>query len=128
MNPDDLKYTQEHEWIRIEGEIATIGITDHAQDELGDVVYVELPPAGKVVEEGQAFGTVESVKAVSELFSPVSGEVTGTNTSLEESPELVNSDPYGKGWMITVRILNQPASGQLLSRTEYEAFLTGGKA
>jgi glycine cleavage system H protein len=119
MNPEDLMYTKEHEWLQIEGDTATIGITAHAQEELGDVVYVELPSVGDHVETGEAFGTVESVKAVSELFAPVSGEVLRVNETLEDTPELVNGDPYGKGWMIAVRMTSKPDESDLLSADEY---------
>lgn len=101
--PADLLYTDEHEWVRLEGDIAVVGITDYAQHELGDVVYVELPEVGTTVEQGKPFGVVESVKAASDLYAPVSGEVVEINTALEDAPELVNNDPYGEGWMIKVR-------------------------
>ncbi|QYJ16169.1 Glycine cleavage system H protein [Rubrobacter xylanophilus DSM 9941] len=114
--PQDLQYTRTHEWARVEDETATVGITDHAQEELGDVVFVELPEVGSSVESGEPFGTIESVKAVSDLYSPVSGEVTEVNTSLEESPEKVNEDPYGEGWLIRVRLSSEP---ELLSPAEY---------
>jgi glycine cleavage system H protein len=125
MNPDELLYTKEHEWLQVDDDIATIGITDHAQEELGDVVYVELPSVGDRVDAGDAFGTVESVKAVSELFAPVSGEVLRVNDALEDSPELVNSDPYGKGWMITVRFRGKLDANELLSADEYSEYLSG---
>ena len=127
MNPDDRMYTKEHEWFQIDDGVATVGITRHAQDELGDVVYVELPSVGSSVSAGGSFGTVESVKAVSELFSPVSGEVTAVNNTLDASPELVNSDPYGGGWMIRVRISAEPDAGSLLDRDAYERFISGSK-
>lgn len=127
MNPEDRMYTKEHEWLQVAGEVATVGITDHAQDELGDVVYVELPAPGDRVERGKTFGTVESVKAVSELYSPVSGEVALVNQALDASPELVNSDPYGKGWMIQVHVNPEFDRSSLLSRSEYEAFLSGSQ-
>ena len=104
MYPDNLRYTKEHEWVRVEDGIATMGITDHAQQELGDIVFVDLPKPGAAVERGKALGTVESVKAVSELFSPVAGEVVETNALLVQSPETINTDPYGKAWMIKVRL------------------------
>ena len=103
MSPDELKYTKEHEWLRVDGEHATVGITDHAQDELGDVVFVELPAIGDKIDMDEPFGNVESVKAVSELFMPLTGVVLKVNTALEEVPELVNDDPYGKGWMVRIR-------------------------
>ncbi|MCA3748999.1 MAG: glycine cleavage system protein GcvH [Rubrobacter sp.] len=114
--PQDLLYTRTHEWARIEGDTATVGITDHAQEELGDVVFVELPQVGSSVEAGEPFGTIESVKAVSDLYSPVSGEVVDVNNTLEESPEKVNEDPYGEGWLIRVRLSGEP---DLLSPEEY---------
>ncbi|HEX5451488.1 MAG TPA: glycine cleavage system protein GcvH [Candidatus Limnocylindrales bacterium] len=106
--PDDLRYTDDHEWIRVEGEEAVVGITAYAADQLGDVVFVELPAAGKGLEPGAAFGVVESVKAVSDLFAPVGGEVVATNGALADRPELVNTDPYGEGWMLRLR-LAEPA-------------------
>lgn len=101
--PSDLKYTKSHEWVRVDGDIATIGITEHAQAELGDIVFVELPSVGRALQGHESFGTVESVKTVSELYAPISGEVVETNPALASRPELVNSDPYGEGWMIKVR-------------------------
>lgn len=122
--PDGLRYTREHEWIRIleEGR-GRVGITHHAQDELGDVVFVELPRTGDVLGGDDVFGTVESVKAVSDLYSPVSGKVTEVNESLEEQPELVNDDPYGQGWMIQVELSNPGEVDGLMSAGEYAAFL-----
>jgi len=118
--PQDLQYTKSHEWVRQEGDTATIGITDHAQDELGDVVFVELPSEGDTFDAGDAFGTVESVKAVSDLYAPVGGEVIGVNSALEEAPEQINEDPYGEGWIVRLR-----TSGEvdLLSAEEYEKVL-----
>ena len=104
--PENVKYTSDHEWIRVEGEIGWVGITDYAQGELGDVVYVELPAVGMKVEQGKSFGTIEAVKAVSDLFAPVSGEVLEANKAVQASPEAVNKDPYGNGWMIKMRIAN----------------------
>jgi glycine cleavage system H protein len=118
--PGELQYTKTHEWLRLEGDIATVGITDHAQDELGDVVYVELPETGASFDAGDTFGTIESVKAVSDLYTPVGGEVVGVNETLNDSPERVNEDPYGGGWMIKVRISGE---GELLSAEEYEKLL-----
>ena len=122
--PDGLRYTREHEWIEIleEGR-GRVGITHHAQDELGDVVFVELPRTGDVLGGDDVFGTVESVKAVSDLYSPVSGKVTEVNESLEEQPELVNDDPYGQGWMIQVELSNPGEVDGLMSAGEYAAFL-----
>jgi glycine cleavage system H protein len=115
--PEDLQYTESHEWVRIEGETATIGITDHAQDELGDVVFVELPDEGDAFDAGESFGTVESVKAVSDLYAPVGGEVVEVNSALEDAPENINEDPYGEGWIVKLRTSVEP---HLLSPQEYE--------
>ncbi len=115
--PEDLQYTKSHEWIRIDGEIATIGITDHAQDELGDVVFVELPDEGATFDAGESFGTVESVKAVSDLYTPVGGEVVEVNSALEDAPENINEDPYGEGWIVRLRTTDE---ADLLSPEEYE--------
>lgn len=122
MNPEDLLYTKEHEWIRIAGDTGTVGITDHAQQELGDVVFVEFPKVGDKVEAGKPLGNIESVKAVSEVFSPVSGEVLEVNSSLVEAPETVNTDPYGKGWLVRIRISKKP-DGMMSAQqyTEYTA-------
>jgi glycine cleavage system H protein len=115
--PEDLQYTKSHEWVRIEGDTATIGITDHAQDELGDVVFVELPDEDATFDAGESFGTVESVKAVSDLYTPVGGEVVEVNSSLEDAPENINEDPYGEGWIVKLRTTDEP---DLLSPEEYE--------
>jgi glycine cleavage system H protein len=115
--PEDLQYTKSHEWVRIEGDTATIGITDHAQDELGDVVFVELPDEGATFDAGESFGTVESVKAVSDLYTPVGGEVVEVNSTLEDAPENINEDPYGEGWIVKLRTTDEP---DLLSPEEYE--------
>jgi glycine cleavage system H protein len=117
--PDDLRYTREHEWIRVDGENVTVGITDFAQGELGDVVFVEIETEGEILSGGDTFGTIEAVKTVSDLYMPVAGEVTGVNAALEESPELVNSDPYGEGWMIRIRISDKSELDSLLSAEEY---------
>jgi glycine cleavage system H protein len=118
--PGDLQYTKTHEWMRREGDTATVGITDHAQDELGDVVFVELPEQGASFGAGDAFGTIESVKAVSDLYAPVGGEIVEVNSSLEDAPEKVNEDPYGEGWIIRLRVSGE---GNLLSAEEYEKVL-----
>jgi glycine cleavage system H protein len=118
--PEELQYTRSHEWVRREGETATVGITDHAQDELGDVVFVELPETGATFDAGEAFGVVESVKAVSDLYAPVGGEVVEVNSALEETPEKINEDPYGDGWILKLRASGE---GDLLSAEEYEQFL-----
>jgi glycine cleavage system H protein len=115
--PEDLQYTDSHEWVRIEGDTATIGITDHAQDELGDVVFVELPDEGATFDAGESFGTVESVKAVSDLYTPVGGEVVEVNSALEDAPENINEDPYGEGWIVKLRTTDR---AELLSPEEYE--------
>jgi glycine cleavage system H protein len=119
--PDDLKYTKEHEWIRDNGDgTVTVGITDFAQGELGDIVFVELEPEGSEFDQDEVFGTVEAVKTVSELFAPVSGEITEINEELEDDPELVNSDPYGKGWMVKIKMSNSSEFDSLLSVAEYK--------
>jgi glycine cleavage system H protein len=127
MTPDDLLFTKEHEWLRIAGETATIGISDHAQKELGDIVYVELPKPGMKFKSGESFGNVESVKAVSELFIPVSGEVVEINEELGAAPEKINEDTYGTGWMIRIRLLNQDETADLMSTEEYEEYTTEEK-
>ena len=119
--PEDLQYTESHEWVRIEGDTATIGITDHAQDELGDVVFVELPEEGDTFDAGESFGTVESVKAVSDLYAPVGGEVVEVNSALEDAPENINEDPYGEGWIVKLRTTDE---AHLLSHQEYEQVVT----
>ena len=120
MVPSDLRYTKDHEWVRVEGDTATIGVTDYAANQLGDVVFVDLPTAGKAVEQFGTFGVVESVKAVSDLYAPVSGEVIAVNGELGSNPELVNSDPFGAGWMIKVRLGDAAQVGELLDAAGYE--------
>lgn len=120
--PEDLHYSKDHEWIRVEGDLGTVGITDHAQSALGDVVYVELPKVGESFEAHEAFGSVESVKAVSELFTPVAGEIAEINESLQDEPEKVNGDPYGAAWMIRMRVKNKGEVDGLLTPAEYEDF------
>ncbi len=120
--PESLHYSKDHEWVRVEGDIAVIGITDHAQDQLGDVVYVELPKAGEEFAAHESFGSVESVKAVSEIFTPVSGKVAEANGSLTDEPEKVNADPYGEGWMIKIRMSRPGEVDSLLTAAEYEDF------
>lgn len=124
--PNDLLYTREHEWVKIEKDVATIGITDYAQGELGDIVYVELPSAGDLTTEMQPFGTIEAVKAVSELFAPLSGTVAEVNASLAGKPEVINQDPYGAGWMIKIKLPAgaTAASVGLLSAHEYQALIS----
>ncbi len=119
--PKDLRYTKDHEWVRIEGDEVVIGITEHAQDQLGDVVFVELPEPGTSFELGDTFGTVESVKAVSDLYAPVSGEVTAINEGLEDAPESVNTAPYGDGWMIKVKVAG--TTDHLMSADDYQKLL-----
>ena len=121
--PEGLFYSKDHEWLRVEGETGTVGITDHAQNSLGDVVYVELPKPGETFAAHDTFGSVESVKAVSELFLPVAGEVTEVNESLSDEPEKVNSDPYGDGWMLRVKLSNRGEVDSLLSAAEYEDYI-----
>jgi len=121
--PDDLKYTKEHEWARVKGNKATIGITDYAQKELGDIVYVELPDVGDEVVQDEQFGVIESVKTVSDLFCPLSGEVTGINEELEDRPELVNEDPYVDGWLIRVEMSDPDELDNLLSAEAYEEYI-----
>jgi glycine cleavage system H protein len=121
--PDNLKYTRDHEWIRIEGETGTIGITEYAQGELGDVVFVELPPVGKSVKKHETFGTIEAVKAVSDLYAPMSGSVTDVNTAVSASPESVNKDPYGKGWMVKVKLSNPGEAAELLDAAAYRSLI-----
>lgn len=120
--PEDLHYSKDHEWVRVEGDVAVIGITDYAQNSLGDVVYVELPKVGEEFAANESFGSVESVKAVSEVFSPVSGNVVEINETLNDEPEKVNGDPYGEGWMIRIRMSSPGAVDSLLTAAEYEDF------
>jgi glycine cleavage system H protein len=120
--PDNLHYSKDHEWVRVDGGVAIIGITDHAQNSLGDVVYVELPKVDDEFAANEPFGSVESVKAVSEVFSPISGKIVGTNDALTDAPEKVNTDPYGDGWMIRVEMSNPGEVDSMLSAAEYEDF------
>jgi glycine cleavage system H protein len=120
--PEDLHYSKDHEWVRVDGEVAVVGITDYAQNSLGDVVYVELPKVGEQFAANESFGSVESVKAVSEVFSPVSGTVAEVNEALNDEPEKVNGDAYGEGWMIKVRMSNSGEVDSLLTAAEYEDF------
>ncbi len=124
--PGDLKYSKTHEWVRTEGDIATIGITDHAQNELGDIVYLDLPEAGRMLKIEDQFGEVESVKAVSELFSPLSGEVVESNTGIADKTETVNEDPFGNGWLIKLRMSNASELSTLLDAAGYESFADEG--
>jgi glycine cleavage system H protein len=121
--PENLKYTKDHEWIRIEGDNAYVGVTDFAQGELGDIVYVDITTVGDNIEKDAIFGTVEAVKTVSDLFLPVSGEVLEKNDKLDANPELVNQDPYGEGWMVKIKISDSAQANSLLSATEYKAII-----
>ena len=119
----DVKYTREHEWIRVEGDTGTIGITHHAQKELGDIVYVDLPKPGARLQQGKTIGSVESVKAVSDIYTPVSGEVVQVNGALAESPEILNRDPYGSGWLVKIKLSEPGEAAKLLTAAEYQAFV-----
>ena len=123
--PSNYRYTSEHEWVRAEGDTATVGITDYAQHELGDVVYVELPKAGAKLNAGQSLGTVESVKAVSDIYAPVSGEVTEVNSALTGSPEAINKDPHGTAWLVKLKLSDAGELSKLMTADAYEAFLAG---
>jgi len=121
--PADLKYTQDHEWVRVEGDVVTVGVTYFAQGELGDVVFVEIETEGETLDKGETFGTVEAVKTVSDLFMPVGGEVTEFNEALADEPELVNKDPYGEGWMIKIKVADTAEIGELMSAADYQKML-----
>jgi glycine cleavage system H protein len=124
VNPEDLHYTQSHEWVRIDGDVGTIGITDHAQKELGEIVYLELPEVGHVFNAEDEFGTVESVKAVSELFSPISGEVTEVNKAAAAEPGIVNDDPFGDGWLIRIKLSTDQEVGKLMTAEQYAEYVS----
>jgi glycine cleavage system H protein len=126
VSPSDLRYTKDHEWVRVDGDEATIGITQFAADQLGDVVFVELPDAGRALEQFATFGVVESVKAVSDLFAPVSGTVSAANEALKDKPELVNSDPYGEGWMLKVTVADAAQIDALLDGAAYDKLTAEG--
>jgi len=126
--PPEFLYTKDHEWIRIDELIGTIGITDYAQKELGDIVFVEVPKPGDHVTAGESMGTVESVKAVSEIYSPVSGEVTGANQLLQNNPEMLNTDPHGEAWLVRVRLSDRSEAEKLMTADEYEAYIRQAKA
>jgi len=128
MYPNHFRYTKDHEWVEVKGDIATIGITDYAQNHLGDVVYVELPAAGKHLDVHQTIGSIESVKAVSEVFSPVSGDVLEANGDLNASPEVLNQDPHGKGWILRLKMGNKGDLDALMSAADYEKYLEGLEA
>jgi len=123
MYPEDRRYTKEHEWIRLEGDRGTVGITQYAQEQLGDVVFLELPEVGRKIAPGEVFGTVESVKAVSELYSPVAGEVVEVNSALVQKPEVVNSDPHGAAWMMKVKLADPAAVAGLMDARAYQAYV-----
>ena len=122
MYPENFRYTKEHEWVRVEGDTGTVGITQHAQKELGDIVYVDLPKVGTMVEQGKSMGSVESVKAVSDLFSPVSGEVIAVNETLAGAPEKLNADPHGDAWLVKIRMSAPGETAQLLSAADYQSY------
>ena len=128
MYPQEFLYTKEHEWIRVDEEIGTIGITDYAQKELGDIVYVELPKPGEHVAAKESFGTVESVKAVSEIYSPVSGKVTAVNAKLQNNPEMLNADPHGEAWLVQVQLSDRSEIEKLMTADEYEAYIQKEKS
>lgn len=123
--PQDLRYSEQHEWVRLDGDVVTVGITAFAQDQLGDVVYVDLPTAGATVDQGQAIGEVESTKSVSDLYAPVAGEVVSRNEELDDRPELINADPYGEGWLVTLRVADPAQVEALLDADGYAALLDG---
>jgi glycine cleavage system H protein len=125
MYPKDYRYSKDHEWVKVEGDTATIGITEFAQKQLGDVVYVELPAIGKALDVHQTIGVVESVKAVSDVYSPIAGEVTAVNEDLNNSPETLNQDPHGKGWIIRLRLKDKNALEALMTAVDYERYLEG---
>ena len=127
MYPKNFRYTKEHEWVRVEGDIGTVGITDHAQHELGDIVYVDLPKPGTKVEQSKSLGSVESVKAVSDVYSPVSGEVVEINVSLAETPEKLNQDPHGEAWLVKIRLSAPDELQSLLSAADYQAYIGAEK-
>jgi glycine cleavage system H protein len=127
MYPQNFRYTKEHEWVLVEGDTGTIGITDHAQEELGDIVYVDLPKPGTKLEQGKSLGSVESVKAVSDVYSPVSGEVTEANGSLADAPEKLNEDPHGAAWLIKVKLSDPGQVAGLMTAADYEAYIGAEK-
>lgn len=127
MYPDNFRYTKEHEWVLVEGDTGTIGITDHAQEELGDIVYVDLPKTGTKIEQGKSLGSVESVKAVSDVYSPVSGEVVEANPLLAESPEKLNEDPHGVAWLVKVKLANPAEVQHLMTAADYQTYIGAEK-
>lgn len=128
MYPNDFRYTKEHEWIRVEGDEAVVGVTDFAQKQLGDIIYVELPEVGKVLEVHQAVGVIESVKSVSDVYSPIAGEVVAINEDLNKTADLVNKDPHGKGWIVRLKVKNKAAVEALMTVSDYEKYLEGLEA
>ncbi len=127
MYPENFRYTKEHEWVRVEGDVGTIGITDHAQQELGDIVYVDLPKQGTRVTQGGTLGSVESVKAVSDIYAPVSGEVIGINAALADAPEKLNADPHGEAWLVRIKLSAPVEVDKLLSAADYQAYIGAEK-
>ena len=127
MYPENFRYTKEHEWVRVEGDVGTIGITNHAQQELGDIVYVDLPKPGTRVAQGGTLGSVESVKAVSDLYAPVSGEVTGINAALADAPEKLNADPHGEAWLVKIKLSTPAELEKLMSAADYQAYIGAEK-
>ncbi|HTS32144.1 MAG TPA: glycine cleavage system protein GcvH [Bryobacteraceae bacterium] len=127
MYPENFRYTKEHEWVLAEGDSATVGITDHAQEELGDIVYVDLPKVGSRVEQGKSLGSVESVKAVSDIYSPVSGEVTEVNSTLADSPEKLNEDPHGAAWLVKIRLSATGELQNLMTASDYQTYVGAEK-
>jgi glycine cleavage system H protein len=127
MYPENLRYTKEHEWVRIEGDTGTIGITDHAQQELGDIVYVDLPKVGTRLEQGKTAGSVESVKAVSDIYAPVTGEVTEVNQALADAPEKLNADPHGEAWLMKIKLSAPGELEKLMSAAEYQTYIGAEK-
>jgi glycine cleavage system H protein len=127
MYPENYRYTKEHEWVLVEGDTGTVGITDHAQQELGDIVYVDLPKAGARIEQGKSLGSVESVKAVSDIYSPLSGEVSETNAALADAPETLNTDPHGAGWLVKLKLNAPDEAASLMSASEYQAYIGAEK-
>ena len=124
MIPDDLKYSEEHEWIKVEGKIATVGVTDYAQDQLGEIVYVELPSEGEEFSKSDTFGSVESVKSVNDIYMPISGRIAEINDPLTDGPEIINEDPYGEGWMIKIEISDKNEVKALMSASEYKSYIS----
>ncbi|MBC7361092.1 MAG: glycine cleavage system protein GcvH [Candidatus Aminicenantes bacterium] len=125
MYPENLYYTKDHEWLKVEGEEAVVGITDFAQKQLGDIIYVDLPQVGKILEAHQTIGTVESVKSVSDVYSPVSGEVIEVNSELSQTPDLINKDPHGQGWIVRLKIKDKSEINNLMKAADYEKYLEG---